>query len=97
MVGQLRSRLASMEASGELEQAELNEPLRNELTMTSKGGYLSVWLHTDTGKGSWNVITGELQVAEPWFMSSEGIVELSGESMNLPNAVERFAAKIVVK
>jgi hypothetical protein len=94
LVNQLRSLLASKESSGELEQTFLDEPLRNELTMTAKSGYLSVWLHTDTGKGSWNVITNKLQIAEPWFMSADGKVELSGENMDIPTLAERFVEKI---
>jgi hypothetical protein len=97
IVLQLRSQLASKEASGELEQTYFNEPLRNELTMTAKSGFLSVWLNTNTGKGSWNVITEKLEMAEPWFMSTDGKVELSGESMDIPTAVERFVEKISKK
>ena len=97
IVSQLRSQLAAKEALGELEQTYLDEPLRNELTMTAKGGYLSVWLHPEDGKGSWNVITDKLEMAEPWFMSVDGRVELSGESMDIPTAVERFIEKISTK
>jgi hypothetical protein len=94
IVSQLRSQLASKEASGELEQTHLDEPLRNELTMTAKGGYLSVWLDADTGKGSWNVITDKLQVAEPWFMSTDGKVQLSGQKMDIAGVVNEFVQKI---
>jgi hypothetical protein len=97
IVSRLRSQLASKEASGELEQTYLNEPLRNELTMTAKGGFLSVWLETETGKGSWNVITEKLQIAEPWFITVDGKVELSGESMDISAAVENFVEKITTK
>jgi len=65
--------------------------------MTAKSGFLSVWLNTNTGKGSWNVITEKLEMAEPWFMSTDGKVELSGESMDIPTAVERFVEKISKK
>jgi hypothetical protein len=94
IVSRLRSQLATKEASGELEQTSLDEPLRNELTMSAKSGYLSVWLDTDTGKGSWNAISGKLDMAEPWFMSTDGKVELSGETMDIATAVERFVEKI---
>jgi hypothetical protein len=97
MVSQLQSRLGSMETTGELEQAKLDEPLRNELTMTAKDAFLSVWLNSDTGKGSWNAITKQLDMAEPWYMSPEGIVELSGEKMDIPHAVEHFVRKLVTK
>jgi hypothetical protein len=97
IVSQLRLQLVAKEASGELEQTYLDEPLRNELTMTAKGGYLSVWLNTDTGKGSWNVITDKLQIAEPWFISADGKVDLSGESMDIPTAVKKFIEKISTK
>jgi len=83
-----------MQAEGELEQAVLDEPLQNELYVSIKDGYLSVWLNTDTGKGSWNALNKELDRAEPWSMSPEGIVELSGEKMDLSHAVERFARKL---
>jgi hypothetical protein len=97
LVSQLRSLLALMEANGQLEQAKLNEPLLNELTASAKGGYLSVWLHPETGQGSWNQITGEMDMAEPWFMSPEGQIELSGERMTLSEAAKRFAKKLVAK
>jgi len=96
-VGQLQSRLTSMEAAGELEQAKLDQPLRNELGMSTKDGYISIWLHTDTGKGSWNAVTKKLDTAEPWYMSPEGVIEISGEKMDLPHAVECFAEKLVTK
>jgi hypothetical protein len=97
MVSQLQSVLAQMEAKGELEKTWLDEPLPNELTATAASGYLSVWLHPDTGKGSWNQITQKVDMAEPWFMSPEGEVELSGEKMTLSEAVEQFAAKLAAK
>jgi hypothetical protein len=97
LVAQLRSSLALMEANGELEQAKLDEPLLNELTASAKGGYLSVWLHPDTGEGSWNQITGDMDMAEPWFMSPDGQIELSGERITLSEAVKQFAEKLVTK
>ena len=97
IVSQLRSQLASKEALGELEQTFLDEPLRNELTMTAKSGYLSIWLDTDTGKGSWNAISERLDMAEPWFISTDGRVELNGEVMDIPNAATKFVEKISPK
>ena len=95
LVKELRSLLTLMEAKGELQQPRLNEPLLNELIATAKDGYLSVWLHPNTGKGSWNQITGTMDTAEPWFMSPEGEVELSGERMTISKAAKEFAAKLV--
>ena len=94
LVKQLRSRLASKEASGELEQTRLEEILTNEFIMTAKDGYLSVWLNTDSGKGSWNAIGGRWDVAEPWFQYADGRVELSGEIMDVSAAVEKFLEKL---
>lgn len=97
IVTQLRSKLVAKEIAGELEQTHLDEPLTNELIMTAKSGFLSVWLEVDTGEGSWNVITERVQEAEPWFLSPGGQVELSGESMDIPTAVDRFIEKISPK
>ena len=97
IVSQLRSQLASKEALGELAETALDQPLRNELTMTAKSGYLSIWLDTDTGKGSWNAISERLDMAEPWSISFDGKVKLSGEVMDIPNAAAKFVEKISPK
>ena len=83
-----------MVTGGEVEDAKLDEPLPNEFYVSIKDGYLSVWLNSDNGKGSWNALNKELDRAEPWSMSPEGIVELSGEKMDLSHAVESFARKL---
>jgi hypothetical protein len=94
LVGQLRSRLTSLEASGDIEQPSFDEPLRNEFCMTAKSGFLSVWLHTDTGEGSWNSLSHHLDMAESWSMSATGVFEIDGDTMNLFGAAERFLAKV---
>jgi hypothetical protein len=86
-----------MEVTGELGKTQLDEPLRNELYVSVNDGFLSIWLNSDTGKGSWNAFTKLLDRAEPWYISPEGIVELSGQKMDIPHAVECFARKLVTK
>ena len=62
--------------------------------MTVGDGFISVWLNADTGKGSWNAITKHLDMAEPWFLTPEGVFQIDGETMNLSAAAERFIAKV---
>jgi len=97
MVSLLRSKFASKQAAGELEDTNFDESLRNEVFIGFKGGFLSVWLNPETGKGSWYAVTEKLDVAQPWFMSIDGKVELSGEAMDISSAVDRLAAKISTK
>ncbi len=95
LVSQLRLLLASKETAGELEETYFDAPHRNELTMSAKSGYLSVWLNADTGDGSWDVITEKMQEAEPWTLSADGRVKLSGEEMDVSGLTVRFMEKIL--
>ena len=47
--------------------------------MTAKSKHFERLATTDTGKGSWNVITDKVQMAA--MVPIDGKVELSGESM----------------
>jgi hypothetical protein len=94
LVSELRSKLSLMEAAGQLEKPNFNEPLYQEFTMTANEGYISVWLDGDTGKGSWRVISKLMDMAEPWFLSPTGEFKVDGEAMNLSAAADRFIAKV---
>lgn len=94
LVSELRSKLSLMEAAGRLEKPNFNEQLYQEFTMTANEGYISVWLNGVTGKGSWRVISKLLDMAEPWFLSPNGVFELDGEAMNLSAAADRLIAKV---
>ncbi|MGA1982932.1 MAG: hypothetical protein ABSG84_10675 [Acidobacteriaceae bacterium] len=94
LVAELRSKLSSMEATGQLPKTDINEPLLHEVSMTVGDGFISVWLNADTGKGSWNAITKSLDMAEPWYITTDGVFQIDGEEMNLSAAAERFIAKV---
>jgi len=95
LVEELRQKLAALKASGLVKDGEINEPLLHEFGMGANGGLISVWLHTDDGKGSWNAVTKHLDMAEPWFLSADGIFKIDGETMNLSEAADRFIAKLL--
>ncbi len=97
IVSLLCSQLKALEVSGKLSRVKIDELFENEIYITTDIGVLSIWLNTDTGKGSWNAITNKLDMAEPWFMSADGKVELSGQSMDVPTVVEKFIEKISTK
>jgi len=92
-----RSQLKVLETNGKLSDVKVEELFDNEIYITADTGVLSIWLDWDSGEGSWNVITDKLQRAEPWFMSADGKVELSGESMELPTAVGTLIEKLLTK
>src|SRR5664280_3678019 len=89
IVSLFRSQLEALETNGKMSGVKIRELFENEIYINADTGVLSIWLDTDSGEGSWNVITNKLDVAEPWFMSADGKVELSGESMDVPTAVEK--------
>jgi hypothetical protein len=74
--------------------AKLDEVLPQELSLYTDDGMLSVWLDPYTGRGSWNCVSQELDMAEPWSLSASGEFKLDGESMNLSVAADRFIAKL---
>jgi hypothetical protein len=86
-----------LEVNGKINDVEIEELFENEIYITADTGVLSIWLDWASGEGSWNVSTNKLDRAEPWFMSDDGKVELSGESMNLPIAVETLLEKLSTK
>ena len=74
--------------------AELNEILPQEFSLSVGDGLLSVWLNPYTGLGSWNCISQKLNMAEPWQAISPDEIQLDGETMNLTATAERFIAKV---
>jgi hypothetical protein len=91
---ELRKKLESLEANGELHGTGFEEPLRHEFGMSANGGCISVWLTTETGDGSWNAVGPYLDMAEPCYLSASGDFKLDGKTMNLSAAADRFIAKI---
>jgi hypothetical protein len=72
----------------------INEPLPQELSISMGSNLLSVWLDAYSGRGSWNCISKTLDMAQPWILTSSGVFELDGETMNLSAAATRFVDKI---
>ena len=97
MVSLFRSHLAALERSGKISSVKLDELFDNEIYINTDTEVLSIWLETISGKGSWSVITNKLDMTEPWFMSADGKVELSRESMDVPTAVEKLIEKLSTK
>jgi hypothetical protein len=94
LVVKLRQELSALESQGKLRNTKLEEPLRNELIATSDGGFISIWLHIETGEGSWNQIA-PLDECEPWSMAASGVAVLSGKEMNLSELAFAFASKFL--
>ncbi len=97
MVIDIRRRLLEEEATGVLSQSNLEGilELENESILTSKNGYLSVWLVPETGDGSWNQIS-PIEQCEPWFMWPNGDVEISGNLFDISNAAQWFVNRLTV-
>jgi len=72
----------------------INEPLPQELSISIDSNLLSIWLDVYSGRGSWNCISKTLDMAQPWILTSSGVFELDGETMNLSAAATRFVDKI---
>jgi hypothetical protein len=96
-VSLFRSQLEALEANGKISDVKIEELFDNEIYIGADTGVLSIWLDIASGEGSWNVITNKLDRAEPWFMSADGKVELSGQSMDVPTAVEKLIEKLSTK
>ncbi len=91
LVKELRHKLQRLESEGALQNPQVTEPLRNELIATIEGGFLSVWLNTDLGTASWNLIAPD-DACEPWSMSSDGIATLGGKQMTVQQVADAFAS-----
>ncbi len=94
LVVKLRQELNALESQGKLRNTKVEEPLRNELIATSDEGFISIWLHIETGEGSWNQIA-PIDECEPWSMTASGIAVLSGKEMNLSELALAFASKFL--
>jgi hypothetical protein len=95
MVSFLHSQVAALEAKGRLSDVTVNELFDNEMYVSAATGILSIWINVEDGSGSWNAITND-QTVEPWSMSTDGTIELSGQCLDIKSAVEQFAAKLIV-
>ena len=95
LVVKLRLELDTLEAQGKLRNTKVTEPLSNELIATSDEGFISIWLHTETGEGSWNQIA-PVDECEPWSMTASGTAVLSGKEMNVAELALAFASKFLV-
>jgi hypothetical protein len=96
MVSLFRSHLAAMELSGRLSGVKIDELFDIEVFISATTGILSIWINVEDGSGSWNAITNE-QTVEPWSMSTDGIITLNGERLEMEFAVERLAAMLLKK
>jgi hypothetical protein len=94
LVVKLRLELGALESSGKLRNTKVTEPLPNELIATSDEGFISIWLHIETGEGSWNQIA-PVDECEPWSMTASGTAVLSGKEMNLSELAHAFASKFL--
>jgi hypothetical protein len=90
----IRAELVESQSSGSIATFSINDPLPQELSSSTGGKLLSIWLDVYSGRGSWNCISRALDMAEHWTMAPSGVVELDGETLNLSTAAKRFVEKI---
>ena len=94
LFGTLRDSLIRMEKSGEVRDFKLEELFPQEFYASTETNVLSVWLDVSSGDGSWNLIRQDIQQAEPWSMSDEGIFYLDRATLSFPETAQRFAEKL---
>ena len=93
---QMHTHLLFLQGQSLISDVFFDEPLRHELTATTLGGYISIWLNEETGRASWNQLT-PVDGAEPWALSPDGVVEISGKRMTVSDAARLFAEKLVTR
>jgi hypothetical protein len=93
IVRSIRLCLLQEESAGRLSDTSIDEPLVNELTITSRGGFISIWLRPETGNGSWNQLA-PVDDCQPWHVWPNGDVEIDGTLMNSSAAGKWFVDRL---